>query len=350
MKSSLFRRATALCGVAAALTVLELGLRPLATPDLPPLARPGVDALDAPVITSRQLEEGIAEAHFSSAGARLTGNPTLSGAPLIVILGDSHVIAREISDGETMGAWVERLARRDDYHVNVRQYGWRGASPPQYLLVARDVIERWHPAQVIVVLDGDDLGADPLNRRFPRMRIGSDDSVDIVHSPDSQPDTTIRRRYSTLATLARIRWQRVLERAPKNIRTFVRAPVETRGPSPTSAMIAAVPRAEVKALAQAYGPGLLLVYTADVRVTGGERADTGEDRLLTACAQHHVRCVSMREAMLTARRTGKVLRGFPTTTLGVGHLNARGHELVGRAIWTAIRAQTRQNPTQIADR
>jgi hypothetical protein len=350
MKSPAFRGAATLCGVVAGLIALELGLRPLATADLPPVARPAADALDAAIVTHRQIEEGIAEAHFSSAGARLTGNRTLSGVPLIVILGDSHVVAREISDGETMGAWVERLARGEHYLVNVRQYGWRGASPPQYLLVARDIVERWHPVQVVVILDGDDLGADPLNRRFPRMRIGSDDSVELIRAPDSQTEAAPTHRRSTLAGLAQIRWQRVLERAPKNLRAWLRAPVEARGPAPGPSMIAAVPRAEVKALARAYGPELLLVYTADVRATGGERVDNGEERLLAACAQQHVRCVSMRETMLAARRKGHVVRGFPTTTLGVGHLNARGHELVGRSIWNAIRARMPQNKSQIADR
>jgi hypothetical protein len=350
MMSPLLRGVATFFGVFTALVVLELGLRRLATPDLPPFARPALDAFDAPVVTTRQLEEGIAEANFSAAGARLTGNPPLSGAPLIVVLGDSHVVAREIGDGETMGAWIERLARRERYFVNVRQYGWRGASPPQYLLVAGDVRERWQPVQVIVILDGDDLGADPLNRRFPRMRIGQDDSVEIVHSPHSKPDTAISGGRFTLAMLARIRWRRVLERAPKNLRPLLNTPVEHRGPSPTPEMIAAVPRAGVKALAKAYGPGLLIVYTADVRVKGGERVDEGEERLLAACAQHGVRCVSMRETMLAARRAGHVVRGFPTTTLGVGHLNAKGHELVGRAIWSAVRPELPRSAVQVAER
>ena len=349
MTSPLFRGAATFCGVVAGLTLFELGLRPLATAELPPIARPVADGLDSPVVTTRQLEEGIAESNFSSAGARLTGNPALTGAPVVVLLGDSHVVAREISDGATMGAWVERLARRDNYVLNVRQYGWRGASPPQYLLVSRDVLKRWNPVQVVVILDGDDLGADPLNRQFPRMRIGSDDAVEIVQSPDSDVAAAGPRQLSTLATLSRIRWRHVLERAPKNWRTFLNAPVELRGPAPTAAMIEAVPRAAVKALAQAYGAGLLVVYTADVRVTGGEKADEGEERLLAACAQQHVRCVSMRQTMLAARREGHVVRGFPTTTLGVGHLNAKGHELVGRAIWTEIRGHVPRTTAQVAD-
>jgi hypothetical protein len=334
----------------AALCLLEAGLRPLATADLPPVARPSADAFGAPVITSRQLEEGIAEAHFSSAGARLTGNPVVPGGPVIVILGDSHVMAREIRDGQTMGAWVERLARNDSYFVNVRQYGWRGASPPQYLLVARDVLDRWNPAQVVVVLDGDDLGPDPLNRRFPRMRIGRDDAVEIVRDAADSPAAVSVNHHSTLATLFRIRWQRILERSPKSVRYWLGAPVEQRGPTPDPRTVAAVPRVEVKALARAFGSRLLVVYTAEVRATGGEKKDPGEQRLLDACAEQQVRCLSMRSRMLAARRNGHVVRGFSTTTLGVGHLNGMGHELVGRAIWGAVREQALPNASLVADR
>jgi len=63
-----------------------------------------------------------------------------------------------------------------------------------------------------------------------------------------------------------------------------------------------------------------------------------------------VRCMSMRPLMLAARRNGLVVRGFPTTTLGVGHLNAMGHELVGRAVWAAIRRTEPPNTSLIADR
>ena len=48
-------------GVVAALAVLEVGLRPLATADLPPLARPAADSFGAPVVTSRQLDETLAQ-------------------------------------------------------------------------------------------------------------------------------------------------------------------------------------------------------------------------------------------------------------------------------------------------
>jgi hypothetical protein len=337
-------------GIVAGIVVLELALRPLATANLPPLAQPGADSAGSPVVTNRQLEEGISESHYSAAGARLTGNAMIAGAPSIVILGDSHVMAREIADSETMGSWIERLARRDHHPVNVRQYGWRGASPPQYLLVAPQVVARWRPERVVIVLDGDDLGPDPLNRRFPRMRIGGSDSLEIVNAPQGTVSPQASHRYSTLATLVRLRALQILARAPKTLRFWLQSPVESRGPQPSAAMIAAVPRAEVKALARAFGRDVLIVYTADVRVVGGNKADPGEKRLLVACAEQGVRCVSMRSLMLNARSHGRVSRGFSTTTLGVGHLNATGHELVGRAVWDAIRATDGRPPTQIAER
>lgn len=350
MQSTLRSLTAAAAGIVVALLVMELALRPLSSANLPPIASPADDYLGTPSVATRQIEEGIAESHFSLAGARLTGNPSLPDAATIVILGDSHVVAREIEDGETMGAWVERLARKELQLVNVRQYGWRGASPPQYLVVAQDVLKRWHPTQVVVVLDGDDLGADPLNRRYPRMRIVGNDSVEIVRDPAGKAANSQGRHTFTLASMVRLRWQQVIERAPKSVRYWLGAPLEPRGPQPDSVSIAAVPRAEVKALSRAFGSRLLIVYTADVRVTGGEKPDTGEKRLLDACAEERVRCISMRSLMLAARRNGFVARGFSTTTLGVGHLNAVGHELVGRTIWSEIRMQDPPNTAQLAQR
>jgi hypothetical protein len=41
--------------------------------------------------------------------------------------------------------------------------------------------------------------------------------------------------------------------------------------------------------------------------------------------------------MHALERRGIITRGFSTTTLGSGHLNAKGHEMMGRLTWSAIR-------------
>ena len=69
-----------------------------------------------------------------------------------MILGDSYVVAQAVADQETMGSRLERLARAEGDLINVRQYGWIGASPARYLTVARAVRERWAPRNVFIVL------------------------------------------------------------------------------------------------------------------------------------------------------------------------------------------------------
>jgi lysophospholipase L1-like esterase len=268
---------------------------------------------------------------------------------VVVILGDSHVAAREVRDSETMGSWLERIARANGKPINVRQYGWRGASPPQYLLAAPDVIATWHPAHVVIVLGGDDVGADPLNRHFPRMRLARDGSVEIL-TDQSSSHSIARSSQSSLVALTRARWEKVLRRTPRFVRYHFVSTTDDRGPAPSARDVARVPRAEVLALSRAFGPSLTVVYTAAIRATGGSAPDPEETRLLAACGELRVHCISTRAEMLARRKAGEVFRGFPTTTIGIGHMNAAGHRLVAEEIWHEIRWRLPASAQQIADR
>src|SRR5437868_14869828 len=104
------RAAGAALGVVAAVAVFELCLVPLASAHAPPSPAIAADSLGGPVVVSRQLEEGIATARFSTGGSRLTGRASIPGAPVVVLLGDSYVVGQEVADDATMGAGVERLA------------------------------------------------------------------------------------------------------------------------------------------------------------------------------------------------------------------------------------------------
>ncbi|HVF39091.1 MAG TPA: hypothetical protein VM939_04260 [Gemmatimonadaceae bacterium] len=350
MTSTVKRLAGIILGISAALVTLEAVARALATAGPPPIPNALRDSFDAPTVLSRQMEEGIAEARFSAAGARLTGNPAVPDAPVLLLLGDSYVVAREVRDEETMGAVVERLARFNGMPLNVRQYGWRGASAPQYLAVAHEMIERWAPDYVVIVLSGDDLGEDPLNRNFPRMTIDENDEVNIVPSPDKPSSSKGPRfmQHSVLATLIRARWQKIGTRAPRSVQRLTSVTIETRGPTPEVKVVESVPRATVKALSRAFGDRLRILYAADVRVNIGHKPEPAELRLLSECAQQGVRCASTRKEMLAAREKGVIGRGFSTTTIGIGHLNAAGHEMMARAIWDQLYPQRRRAAPHLA--
>ena len=320
-------------------------MRLLATREPIPRPRVLVDSLASPSVTSRQIDESVAISHFSVAGARLTGNPPIDGAPTVVILGDSYIAAREVPDRETMGAELERIARGQGVAINTRQYGWIGASPGRYILAAPEVLARWQPVRVVIPMANNDLDFNAAALDPPVIRVDSTGALRIVGPEADAPSGKGPR--SALMMLARRRWTLLRQRAPSWARPEAfgihavqaeAAPQERLPARPDSAELAALPGAVVGALGKAYGQKAVLIYLAEVGITGGESPSRIESRFLEGCRIHSVTCLSTRDLMLEARQRGIVARGSPTTRLGYGHLNADGHALVARAIWDLLRA------------
>jgi YidC/Oxa1 family membrane protein insertase len=113
-------------------------------------------------------------------------------------------------------------------------------------------------------------------------------------------------------------------------------PATTPEPLPDSLEYARAPEAIVRALHRAYGSALTLVYLAEIRLKGDQKAPGIESAFTAACARVQVRCVSTREAMLAAYRAGHVGHGAGVAPIGNGHLNAAGHEVLGRIMWEIV--------------
>ncbi|HEY6220127.1 MAG TPA: hypothetical protein VIV65_08715 [Gemmatimonadaceae bacterium] len=331
-------------GCVCALLVLEGALRAFESRVAPPPPRILSDSFHSPSVAISQLEEGVSVAHFSSAGARLTGHPAIEGAPTVVILGDSYVMAREVGDAATMGAQLEALARADRLPINVRQYGWSGASPAQYLLVAPQILARWRPLRVIVALSSNDLDHAAMTGEWPRLAVDAAGEAQVIG--DAMDTTNVGGVRSALGMLASHRTTALLLRAPKWTRRFLDRPQvgqPTRlGPNPTAVVdpsdLTRLPSAVVRGLASSYGPRLTLVYLADVGPDSGQAPAAIESRLLDACRAESVDCVSTRSAMLEARSNGIIGRGLETRELGRGHLNPDGHQIVASVMWRTLRS------------
>lgn len=340
--------ASALLGVLTAVGAVEVGLRPFLTPEGPPTPRVALDSLNGDTLVRRQLDEGVSTARFSTGGARLTGNPFLPNTPVVVLLGDSYVVARAVADEATMGSVLERDARAAGYSLNVRQYGWSGASPSRYVLVADSVLRRWNPVNVVIALSDNDLDENALHEANPELRVVSPTDLRIL--PFAEPSAVAAPRYSSLSVLLETRtWQLQWRRAraaeaAEAIGTQSAQPGDDASTAedvalPDSAQLAMLPRAVVHALAAKFGSRLAIVYLAEVRIEGDDSTSTVERRLLAACAIEHVRCRSTRQTMLAARRRGIIARGFFNTTPGNGHLNAAGNALAGSEIWNLLSEQ-----------
>lgn len=315
-------------------------LRPFATAGIPPAPRINADSLDAPVVTRRQIEEGVATSRFSAAGARLTGNAAARSGMTAIVLGDSYVVAEQVRDQQTMGAVLERIARAEGLPVDVRQYGWHGASGAQYLHVAKSVRRRWNPVRVFVVLSDNDFDHTALTLDQPRLRIARDGQVRLVGAP--KDTLSARPSRSVLAALMHRRWHIASGRATRSRAERRRlsggpSAADSSESAPDSVEIAAVPAAVIRALADAYGQSLVLIYLPTLGLTGDSTATPNEMRFLAACARQRVDCSSARQAMLEARARGRMSHGSTTRKIANGHLNTTGHLLLAREMWPYLR-------------
>lgn len=321
-------------GAALALALCEAGLRQLSRnpPDRVPVAR---DTPREPVHERRIYHEGIATAHFSPAHARLTGGEWIPGAPVGVIVGDSHVVAAQVADDETMGAVAERGLRALGVPVNVRQYGRAGSSAPHMLHEAPEIVRRWDPAWVVVVVADGDLDRNALVGS-PRLEIHPDTSwvlrVDPPRPLPAGARGVVRRGYQAATRASALAYMTAV-RAGRMIHGPLAHHPPLRPTDPGYAVRRLVPLVTVRALRQAYGDRLHVVYLSYAGVTPAKDVAYFEAALLEACRVEGVRCTSMHPAFTRARDAEHRLpRGFANTAPAFGHLNAGGHRMVGEAI------------------
>lgn len=320
-----------ICGVAVAILVFELGLRPFYG-----------ETHTRRITTVRQYDEGISTAHYvrndpGEYSWRVTGNAPIEGAPEVLIIGDSYIVARQVRDDATMGALIERRSRAEGRPINVRQYGVNGGSAPGYAAAASALLARWNPARVVVVLPTNDLMEEALDKApYWRMHIGPADIVEMypVQKPPPQPATVpgavidYLRPRSTLVHALTDRWSHLHTRHP---------PPPPRGtPIAEDPRLSKVPQASLSLLARAYGDRLLIMHLPEVSRRSSHQITPPEVRLEQACLEAGVPYVSAREVLIGARDRFVLTRGFWNTTPGDGHLNETGHRLVASALWQLL--------------
>ncbi len=335
-------------GTLCAVVFLELLSRQL-TSNLGSLERPSPAASFKPdpaaveeTYKVRWCSEGCATSHFSRDGARVTQNPILSGAPTAVILGDSHVEALQVADGQITASVLERLARGEGNRINVREYGWSAASVPVYVAIAPWIVAALQPAWVAIVLTRNDLGSAALEEsRYWRARLDRDGEMRIFEISDED-----RLSSKTGVAASAVRITRALMRRSTLLFLLVKKTQEIvesrRGPAPKSnaktSADQACTQASVRALKKAYGSRLLIVYVPELDVHRERENIPEETALLTACVHDGVRCASIRQNMMHARDTeNRMCTGFNSTEPGTGHLNAYGHAVLADLIWRTLR-------------
>jgi hypothetical protein len=296
------------------------------------------------VRTIRNYFEGLSCAHFEADGlgeieTRLTGNPRLSGAAEGMIIGDSHVVAYAVRDKDTMGSVVERLSRAAGRPLNVRQYGWRGASSPTFLASAESLLRAGSPSWVAVVLNFYNIGVNALVARGGwRMEVAPDYSFHLI---DGRPPGHTRWRQTLAPLVGHSTLFLGLEQRLGLFQTRLAQENYANRQKRESALdeeAARVPRATVLGLKRAFGGRLLVVYAPQVLGPCHYSVGPAETELQQLCAAEGVAFLSVRERLERDRNHySRLSRGFHNTAPGVGHFNAIGHRIIGEEIWRYIR-------------
>lgn len=294
------------------------------------------DRSNQTVVTSENFEEGIAISHYSGSRARLTGEPDLPGAPEIVIVGDSFVEAMHVPDHETMGALIERTSRQTNHPVNVRQYGWDGASPVKYALEGPTINKMWDPAMVVAITPPDDYGQFALEGNWSEATVSNGVATGRLLDPDSN------------SLRARVFWKihnwglgvQMTHRLAVAILPTIQGTVQSLHHSAA----AATPQrgrdydpetaiAMLRMLKQAYGDKLFVLYTA---LPSLESPTVSEEEagVLADCRLLEIRCASTGDEARAGILSGKAfLNGFTNSGPAFGHYNAAGHIVQARMIW-----------------
>jgi hypothetical protein len=278
----------------------------------------------------RNFREGMATAHFLASGLRLTGNPQIQGAPSVLIVGDSHVEAFQVADDQTMGSALERRLRAEGKAWNALQYGWSGADGPDYVYSAPMLLEKFPTEHIFLIMNDGDF----RSLAGEEARLVEHDRTEVAEP--LTPGTLPGRAPSYGGRLARkMKESGLVYGAALRFQMDLKPQFTEHKASAQEGMVAAAPSSEdtieriVRGLQQAYGDKLYILYTPSQPFSADAAAEPQERSLLTECEQKHMACRSLRTRMVHELLVNhNLVRGFPDSAPGVGHLNPRGHEIV----------------------
>jgi hypothetical protein len=322
-------------GVAAALVLGEVAIRPFGGARVYPEVSIAADRGSVRALERREYAEGIAVSHFSIGNERALGVPAPAGGGALVLLGDSHVEALEVGDDEVMGTHLQRLLNVSAEGSGalppvVREYGRSSAGIATYILVEPEIRARIAPAWVVVTLVDNDFQDDMFSgavRMVPAPEgwraEGRDPWLQIPPGAETLP-----RRIGNA----------IVARSALLYRLGMRGVAVAHSWAPSAPPVAGLPSLDARValaleeISSVYGNTLRVLFIADIGLNGTP-ATPAEEAVLRHCARLGLRCSSTREAMVELRRDSlQVSRGFFNTVPGVGHLNSVGHRATARTI------------------
>ncbi len=267
--------------------------------------------------------------------------PSVLPGPLALLLGDTYAESRHVSRQESFAA----LAEIDGW--TVLNAGYSNRSPRQYAAFVQEWAERLEPRVIVVqVYDGDvdklladaaravSSGGDQNLAAVTRQRESETMALLRKAMHRSALVTTVFRRGRLLLRLERERWSQRFTEAPETapprleIRGF---PGETKAATELDRALQAIRR---------HCPEVILLYIPELeyhRTPTVPMRASHREFFRDAAERNGCGWLDPTQTLIADYvRTEQPLHGFQNSVMGRGHLNRRGHAVVGEMLATTL--------------
>lgn len=263
----------------------------------------------------------------------------------VLLLGDSYAEALQVRPEENFSRVAERLVP----DAEVVNCGGSGRFPAHYAAQFRAFVERYRPDMVYVQVNDGDVNEMGDASRLARVRAGSGAADGAA---DGAPGTTAAAapaalagrlrdalRHSALAKFTMVRLSQLQEFESRRFRRkFSNGPIAE---DINDTALPEHPRARgvadsLFAAMKAEGVPIVIVYIPFVDYFSDPPAAAYPHRAAfwhALARRQGLELLDPTDAYLEEfRRSGQALHGFSNSKIGWGHLNARGHAVLGRLI------------------
>jgi len=284
-------------------------------------------------------KEGYGITHYLAHGEIVT--PFDDGVISVVVLGDSHTEALQVSECDKFVTIAETKIRSKGRPVNLHNLGSLGSSIPDYIYLAPMIRQYYNPKTIVIQLSPQDFwwgegdGFNVKHRNYFVLNNGGD--LELVHSnlvliPGVY--TNFTQRIMTYS-LGRERYLQIIEKINEKSNSIDQlSPVHTRNkPILPKARLAE----QLKLLKNAYsGINIILIslpLAPNIEGDGLNYIDAENIEILNSAKNIGGFFIVDPQAEfnnIVAR--GHLPRGFRNSLPGIGHLNILANRIVGELL------------------
>lgn len=240
--------------------------------------------------------------------------------PRVLFLGDSFVEANHVSDEYKFTEIIEKRWNKEylDNPIQTLNLGLSAIDLRTHLQFAQDIDAHFSPSLVIILLDDNDF------------RVISQNPDMLTDIENGRFDNLVRRGREPVGNqlLYRLGIKSFAVRLKLQTRAFTNNPkIETAVPMDEGAVQAAY-QIQLSALRKVWGERLVIIQHEHVNNFGQDDFVRTDTILAKTIRTQKIPVIDLYGALSETTKAKQPPYGFNNSTIGEGHFNRRGHEIV----------------------